>query len=56
MSYYIFLKRLTQMNETLIKLKVNKSSPYTRKMNAYLRYKRIPHSVIWGEASDVLKK
>ena len=55
MSYYIFLKRLTQMNETPIKLIGNPASPYTRKMVAYLRFKRIPHQVIWGDVSDVLK-
>ena len=55
MSYYIFLKSLTQMNETPIKLIGNPASPYTRKMIAYLRYKRIPHHVIWGDVSDVLK-
>ena len=55
MSYYIFLNRTTQMNEKPIKLIGNPASPYTRKMIAYLRYKRIPHHVIWGDVSDVLK-
>ena len=26
-------------------------SPYTRKMLSYLRYKRIPHKMIWGDPS-----
>ena len=43
------------MINTNIKLIGNPASPYTRKMIAYLRYKRIPYQVIWGEASDVLK-
>ena len=33
-------------------------SPYTRKMLSYLRYKRIPHKMIWGDPSkylDILK-
>ena len=55
MTYYKFLGRLTQMSETPIKLIGNPASPYTRKMIAYLRYKRIPHHVIWGDVSDVLK-
>ena len=39
-----------------IKLIGNVASPYTRKMIAYLRYKRIPYEVIWGQPEDVLKK
>jgi glutathione S-transferase len=39
-----------------IKLIGNVASPYTRKMVAYLRYKRIPYEVIWSPAEDVLKK
>ena len=39
-----------------IKLIGNVASPYTRKMVAYLRYKRIPYEVIWGQPEDVLKK
>ena len=55
MTYYKFLERLTQMTESSIKLIGNPASPYTRKMIAYLRYKRIPHQVIWGEVPNVLK-
>ena len=29
-------------------------SPYTRKMLSYLRYKRIPHKMIWGDPSKYL--
>ena len=39
-----------------IKLIGNVASPYTRKMVAYLRYKRIPYEVIWGQPEDILKK
>ena len=39
-----------------IKLIGNVASPYTRKMVAYLRYKRIPYEVIWGQPEDVLQK
>jgi len=39
-----------------IKLIGNVASPYTRKMIAYLRYKRIPYEVIWGQPEDVLQK
>ena len=39
-----------------IKLIGNVASPYTRKMIAYLRYKRIPYEVIWGQPEDVLKE
>ena len=38
-----------------IKLIGNVASPYTRKMVAYLRYKRIPYEVIWGQPEDILK-
>ena len=39
-----------------IKLIGNVASPYTRKMVAYLRYKRIPYEVIWGQPEDVLQE
>ena len=39
-----------------IKLIGNVGSPYTRKMLAYLRYKRIPYEVIWGQPEEVLQK
>ena len=39
-----------------IKLIGNVASPYTRKMIAYLRYKRIPYEVIWGQPEDVLRE
>ena len=39
-----------------IKLIGNVASPYTRKMVAYLRYKRIPYEVIWGQPEEVLQK
>ena len=39
-----------------IKLIGNVASPYTRKMVAYLRYKRIPYEVIWGQPEDILQK
>ena len=39
-----------------IKLIGNVASPYTRKMIAYLRYKRIPYEVIWGQPEDVLNE
>ena len=29
-------------------------SPYTRKMLSYLRYKRIPHTMIWGDPGTYL--
>ncbi|MFL2736818.1 MAG: glutathione S-transferase N-terminal domain-containing protein [Gammaproteobacteria bacterium] len=38
-----------------VKLIGNVASPYTRKMIAYLRYKRIPYEVIWGQPEEVLK-
>ena len=31
-------------------------SPYTRKMLSYLRYKRIPHAMIWGDPGAYLEK
>ncbi len=31
-------------------------SPYTRKMLALLRYRRIPHAMIWGDSSSVLNE
>ena len=31
-------------------------SPYTRKMVSYLRYKRIPHTIIWGDPGAYLDK
>tara|TARA_Y100000591_G_scaffold201505_1_gene174333 strand:- start:290 stop:1321 length:1032 start_codon:yes stop_codon:yes gene_type:complete len=37
-----------------VKLIGNVASPYTRKMLAYLRYKRIPYEVIWRQAEDAL--
>ena len=37
-----------------VKLIGNVASPNTRKMVAYLRYKRIPYEVIWRQAEDAL--
>ena len=37
-----------------IKLIGNVASPYTRKMIAFLRYKRIPYQVIWRQPEEVL--
>ena len=51
---YIF-KKINSNERDTIKLIGNPASPYTRKMIAYLRFKRIPHQVIWGDVSDVLK-
>ena len=31
-------------------------SPYTRKMVSYLRYKRIPYTIIWGDPGAYLDK
>ena len=31
-------------------------SPYTRKMLSYLRYKRIPHKMIWETLQNILIK
>lgn len=39
-----------------IKLIGNVASPYTRKMVAYLRYKRIAYEVIWGQPENVLEE
>lgn len=33
----------------------NTPSPYTRKMLALLRYRHIPHAVIWGDPKEVLQ-
>ena len=32
------------------------ASPYTRKMLALLRYRRIPYKIIWGNAKEILDK
>ena len=32
------------------------ASPYTRKMIALLRYRRIPYRIIWGNPIDILQE
>jgi glutathione S-transferase len=39
-----------------VKLIGGVGSPYTRKMLSYLRYKRIPHTMIWGDPGAYLEK
>ena len=39
-----------------VELMGSPGSPYTRKMLALLRYRRIPYQVIWGDPSTVLKQ
>ena len=34
----------------------NPASPYTRKMLALMRYRRIPYSVEWGDPRALIKK
>ena len=41
---------------TPIELIGSPGSPYTRKMLALLRYRRIPHHIIWGDVSTELNK
>ena len=40
--------------EAPIKLVGNNGSPYTQKMVAFLRYKRIPYKIIWGAPEEYL--
>ena len=40
--------------EAPIKLVGNNGSPYTQKMVAFLRYKRIPYKIIWGDPGEYL--
>ena len=40
--------------EAPIKLVGNNGSPYTQKMVAFLRYKRIPYKIIWGDPREYL--
>ena len=34
----------------------NPASPYTRKMLALMRYRRIPYAVEWGDPRALIKK